>query len=96
MRKPLSTSTFRVQLSEKVTPIQTEITADVLTQKHISILQCCIYLLFFQMFLSLQKGLYGTRSTTVFLMNYDGEASLYEKYLESGTWKDHTVHYQIE
>jgi uncharacterized protein with NRDE domain len=48
------------------------------------------------MFLSLQKGLYGTRSKTVLLMNYDGEASLYEKYLESSTWKDHTVHYQIE
>jgi uncharacterized protein with NRDE domain len=42
------------------------------------------------------EGLYGTRSTTVLSMNYDGETSSYEKYLESGTWKDHTVHYQIE
>ncbi|KAL5206498.1 hypothetical protein ABZP36_034707 [Zizania latifolia] len=41
-------------------------------------------------------GLYGTRSTAVLSVNYDGEARLYEKYLESGTWKDHTVQYQIE
>jgi uncharacterized protein with NRDE domain len=44
----------------------------------------------------LVKGLYGTRSTAVLSVNYDGEASLYEKYLESGIWKDHTVSYQIE
>ncbi|XP_062178569.1 uncharacterized protein LOC133883305 isoform X1 [Phragmites australis] len=42
------------------------------------------------------RGLYGTRSTAVLSVNYDGEASLYEKYLESGIWKDHTVHYHIE
>ncbi|KAG0516335.1 hypothetical protein BDA96_10G353200 [Sorghum bicolor] len=42
------------------------------------------------------QGLYGTRSTAVLSVNYDGEASLYEKYLESGIWKDHTVNYQIE
>ena len=44
----------------------------------------------------LVKGLYGTRSTAALSVSYDGEASLYEKYLESGIWKDHTVNYQIE
>uniref|UniRef100_A0A8R7TQS4 Uncharacterized protein n=1 Tax=Triticum urartu TaxID=4572 RepID=A0A8R7TQS4_TRIUA len=42
------------------------------------------------------KGLYGTRNTAVLSVNYDREASLYEKYLESGIRKDHIVHYQIE
>jgi uncharacterized protein with NRDE domain len=40
------------------------------------------------------KGLYGTRSTAVLSLSYDGEARFYEKYLESGAWKNHTVHYQ--
>ncbi|XBI24671.1 hypothetical protein VPH35_049745 [Triticum aestivum] len=45
----------------------------------------CIFVYSFHTLLFLHRG-------SVLSVNYDGEASLYDKYLESGIWKDHTVH----
>jgi hypothetical protein len=45
---------------------------DVLTGKHILILQCSISLHFFSHVPIFAKGLYGTRSTAVLSLSYDG------------------------
>jgi len=42
------------------------------------------------------KGIYGTRSTSVLSMKENGNVSFYEKYIEAGIWKDHTLEYRIE
>nr|CAD1830636.1 unnamed protein product [Ananas comosus var. bracteatus] len=43
-----------------------------------------------------KQGRYGTRSTAVLSVTANGDVSFYEKYLEGGVWKDHTVEYHIE
>lgn len=40
-------------------------------------------------------GLYGTRSSVALTVKADGNVSFYEKYLENGVWKEHTVAYDI-
>ncbi|KAH7664278.1 Transport and Golgi organization protein 2 [Dioscorea alata] len=41
------------------------------------------------------QGRYGTRSTTAFCVR-ENTVTLFERYLESGLWKEHTFQYQIE
>ncbi|ONK72594.1 uncharacterized protein A4U43_C04F21030 [Asparagus officinalis] len=41
-------------------------------------------------------GKYGTRSTAVLSVKENCDASLYERYLEGGVWKEHTINYHIE
>lgn len=42
------------------------------------------------------QGRYGTRSTIALSVNMSGDVSFYEKYVEDGTWKEHTVNYRIK
>lgn len=39
---------------------------------------------------------YGTRSMTALSMKINGEASVYERYLDSGIWMDHSIHFKIK
>lgn len=41
------------------------------------------------------SGRYGTRSTSAVLLRRGGAVSFYETYLESDTWRDHTINYTI-
>ncbi|KAJ3691348.1 hypothetical protein LUZ61_020512 [Rhynchospora tenuis] len=43
-----------------------------------------------------KQGIYGTRSTAVLSMNENGDVSFYEKFIEAGIWKEHTLEYCIE
>ncbi|KAJ3672333.1 hypothetical protein LUZ60_007054 [Juncus effusus] len=43
-----------------------------------------------------KQGTYGTRSTAVISLRNSGDVSFYEKYIENGIWKDHTVRFHIE
>ncbi|CAL9127769.1 unnamed protein product [Musa acuminata var. zebrina] len=43
-----------------------------------------------------ELGRYGTRSTAALSVKTTGNVSFYEKYLENGVWKEHTVAYNIE
>lgn len=39
---------------------------------------------------------YGTRSMTVVGIRRDGQVSLFERYLESGEWKDHSFQFRVK
>ncbi|KAF3434868.1 hypothetical protein FNV43_RR21955 [Rhamnella rubrinervis] len=41
-------------------------------------------------------GHFGTTSTSAVSMKTNGEVSFYEKHLENGQWKEHTINYVIE
>ncbi|KAJ4775442.1 Transport and Golgi organization 2-like protein [Rhynchospora pubera] len=43
-----------------------------------------------------KQGIYGTRSTAVLSMKENGDVSFYEKFIEAGIWKEHTLEYCIE
>ncbi|XP_072995578.1 uncharacterized protein [Typha latifolia] len=42
-----------------------------------------------------KEGHYGTRSTDALSVNSNGNVNFYEKYIDSGVWKDLTVEYHI-
>lgn len=41
-------------------------------------------------------GRYGTRSMAALSAKVNGEVTFHERYLESSTWKEHTIRYQLE
>ncbi|KAJ6829887.1 transport and Golgi organization 2-like protein [Iris pallida] len=43
-----------------------------------------------------KEGRYGTRSMAALSVKNDGEVNFFERYLESGIWKEHTLQYHIK
>ncbi|XP_039135694.1 uncharacterized protein LOC120273110 [Dioscorea cayenensis subsp. rotundata] len=43
-----------------------------------------------------ELGVFGTKSTGVLAVKTDGETCFYEKYLEEGVWKEHSVQYHLD
>ncbi|XP_039130897.1 uncharacterized protein LOC120267300 [Dioscorea cayenensis subsp. rotundata] len=43
-----------------------------------------------------ELGVFGTKSTGVLILKTDGETCFYEKYLEEGVWKEHSVQYHLD